>query len=370
MDQFESYYSSATAFASSKRAHLVLLNFESPNWFNRLSPVQRDIKLWENWERVSRYCSLILSISEEGQKYALEYYTRVPPTARFNFSYPSINTFVADKILAKKIKKQKRIIIFSRFYLAAHKGCYNIPDIMCPAMRGYTFVIIIGTGAIPDDIYGEILEKAAQWGVKIETKSKLSDYEKFMEIRKAALLLFPSFFEGYGYPPVEALYVNTPCIAFELPVLRETCRDNLIYVPRGDWSAFKEKIADVLMVKEPKTIPTHEKIRKVAKFEEYAQKMDHIVTNIASRELPGELLKFKGTRRIKPRRQPRQTGTRVDGLLKPVSRLMKKHLAHHTFEGLKIIYKNYKTKKKSALKTTVAIISLFAGKRKKYPGNE
>jgi hypothetical protein len=144
-------------------------------------------------------------------------------------------------------------------------------------------------------------------------------------------------------------------------------------VPRGDWSAFKKKIAQVL--KKQKPIHTHEKIRKVAKFEEYAKRMDHIVTITASREIPEELLKFKWTRRFKPGRQLRQPVNnkheiKADRFLKPVSRFMKNHLSYHKYERLKDIYKEYKSKKKSALKTMAAFISLFTGKKKKYPGSE
>ena len=367
MDQFKDYYINAIAFAQAKKAHLVLLNFESPNWFNQYSPIQRDAKLWENWDLVSRYCSLILSNSAEGRQYAKRYYTQVPKTARFDYSHPSINTFAADKVLAKKIKKQKRIAIMARFTLAAHKGCFNIPDILSEDMRGYTFVIMVGTGAIPNDIYREILEKADRFGIKIEVKSRLSDYEKCVEIRKAALMLFPSFFEGYGYPPLEALYLDTPCIAFELPVLVETCGDNLIYVPRGDWSAFKEKIARVL--KERKTLHTREKITKTAKFEEYAVRMDRIVSTLAGSEIPAALTAFEwggSFRTTRPSHPPvnNRHELKAGKFLKPVSRFMKNHISYYKYERLKSIYKQFKTKEKSALKTLAALIRLFTGRKR------
>lgn len=366
LDKSKNFYLNAIAYARKNRSHLVLLNFESPNWFNELSPVQRDYKLWESWALASKYCSLILSNAGEGRKYAEEYYREVPAGARFDHAYPSINTFVADKGLSKEINKEKRIIIFARFSLSAHKGSFNIPDIMCEAMRGYTFVIMVGLGTIPNDIDKEIHDKAKQLGIQIEYKFKLSDYEKFMEIRKARLLLFPSFFEGYGYPPIEALYLNAPCIAFDLPVLRETCKDNLIFVPRGDWSAFKAEINQVL--KYNKTIETNKEIRKVAKFEEYAKKLNTIVTTLVERNLPKELPGFEYKKNFEQKDWLKKIDDKKEmesgDFIKVAARFLRNHFPYQRYEQMKNIYINYKIIKSSARRTILKFISVFTRKRK------
>lgn len=41
----------------------------------------------------------------------------------------------------------------------------------------------------------------------------------------AAALVFPSVYEGFGIPPLEAMAVGCPVIAADIPVLRETCGD-------------------------------------------------------------------------------------------------------------------------------------------------
>lgn len=52
----------------------------------------------------------------------------------------------------------------------------------------------------------------------------------------AKFLLFPSLFEGFGLPLVEALEKNIPCIASDLPVFREVAGDAV--------SAYVERILD------------------------------------------------------------------------------------------------------------------------------
>lgn len=46
----------------------------------------------------------------------------------------------------------------------------------------------------------------------------------------AAATCFPSFAEGFGYPPMEALVAGTPSVVSDLPALRETMGQAAIYV--------------------------------------------------------------------------------------------------------------------------------------------
>jgi glycosyltransferase involved in cell wall biosynthesis len=54
--------------------------------------------------------------------------------------------------------------------------------------------------------------------------------ELMLLMKKARLCFFPSLAEGFGYPPIEALYAGTPSVVSDLPALRETMGDAAIYV--------------------------------------------------------------------------------------------------------------------------------------------
>ncbi|OVE74298.1 hypothetical protein BVX94_00745, partial [bacterium B17] len=286
INQNEIFYMKAVNFAKVNSAHLILMNFESPNWFNEYSPSKRDENEWNHWMLTSRHCSAILSNASEGTKYAKQFYTETPSDCFFEDINPAINQMVADTILEKKYKKQKRILMFTRFAMAEHKGASNICDIISDAMNGYTLVFMIGLGSVPNDIKEEITNKAALHNVTIHFRHTLSDRQKFKELAISELILFPSFFEGYGYPPVEAVYCGTPCIAFDLPVLRETCEDNLHYVPIGDWAAFRDKIKYVLNSSASTKCPEH--LLNIASFKNYSQKLNNLIAKIDSMDLPYE----------------------------------------------------------------------------------
>lgn len=58
---------------------------------------------------------------------------------------------------------------------------------------------------------------------------RLTDEEIQALYRKAAALVFPSIYEGFGIPPLEAMALGCPVIAGDIPVVREVCRDAVVY---------------------------------------------------------------------------------------------------------------------------------------------
>jgi glycosyltransferase involved in cell wall biosynthesis len=58
----------------------------------------------------------------------------------------------------------------------------------------------------------------------------------------ARLLAFPSFYEGFGMPPLEALAAGTAVVASDLPVLREVLGDQATFAPAGDADAWAEAL--------------------------------------------------------------------------------------------------------------------------------
>ncbi|PAB59145.1 glycosyltransferase [Anaeromicrobium sediminis] len=281
-DMHNNFYMESVSFAKRHKASLVLNNFQTLNWVNTFSPQKQDEKLWSYWNTVSKDSSLILSLAHEGTKYAKRFYRNCSSKTLFKYCYPSINSVVADSV--SDFPKEKRIVFINPHNNSNHKAGFNISDIFSASMKGYTLVIIAGIGKLPNKLIEKIKQKAKKYGVFLEIKYRISDYEKFIELKKASLLLFPSFFKGYSYPPIEALYCNTPCIAFDLPVLRETCGDSIIYVPVGDWNTLKCRLNDEL----GKFSIGHRyenlcsQVLQIAKLEMYAKRLDKIVDELCS----------------------------------------------------------------------------------------
>lgn len=89
-----------------------------------------------------------------------------------------------------------------------------------------------------------------------QSKEVLSDDIKYMghvsdsELRElyenAVCLVYPSFYEGFGLPPIEAMYCGCPVIASNTGSLPEICGDAAIYCDPYNINDIAEKIMRVI----------------------------------------------------------------------------------------------------------------------------
>jgi len=80
----------------------------------------------------------------------------------------------------------------------------------------------------------------------------ISDDEKWKLLTESALLVQPSLYEGFGYPPLEAMLCDTNALISNIPVLEEIYADYpVIFFKSGDSSDLKEKIMELLFNKKP-----------------------------------------------------------------------------------------------------------------------
>jgi glycosyltransferase involved in cell wall biosynthesis len=63
---------------------------------------------------------------------------------------------------------------------------------------------------------------------------------------KASLFVFPSFFEGFGIPPIEAMACGCPCVVSNVASLPEVCGDAAYYVNPYDVEDIARGIETVL----------------------------------------------------------------------------------------------------------------------------
>ena len=75
----------------------------------------------------------------------------------------------------------------------------------------------------------------------------VSDLELGNLYRGCSMFLFPSLFEGFGMPPVEAMGFGKPTLVSDIPVLKEVTMGSAIYVQNPDsFDAWKIAIKDNL----------------------------------------------------------------------------------------------------------------------------
>src|SRR5207248_1446170 len=74
----------------------------------------------------------------------------------------------------------------------------------------------------------------------------VTDDELLALYRRAALLVLPSLYEGFGFPLIEAMACGTPCIASDDPALVEVSGGAALHFPRGDAGALRVLLRRVL----------------------------------------------------------------------------------------------------------------------------
>lgn len=106
--------------------------------------------------------------------------------------------------------------------IADAKGA-PVPELHIVGQRGW----------LNTDVFARLDAWKPRGGAVVE-HGGLSDAARSALVSRASALLFPSFHEGYGLPPLEALALGTPVICSDLPVCRELMGDIAVYADTGD----------------------------------------------------------------------------------------------------------------------------------------
>jgi glycosyltransferase involved in cell wall biosynthesis len=88
-------------------------------------------------------------------------------------------------------------------------------------------IVVGGRKVYLDGIRREIREDGVEG---VEFKNYMSDKELRLLYARAVCLVFPSFYEGFGLPPLEAMACECPVIASHASSLPEVCSDAALYV--------------------------------------------------------------------------------------------------------------------------------------------
>jgi glycosyltransferase involved in cell wall biosynthesis len=63
----------------------------------------------------------------------------------------------------------------------------------------------------------------------IQSLGYVTDAELKCLYKNAACFIFPSFYEGFGIPPLEAMACGCPILAANIPAVKEVCGENALY---------------------------------------------------------------------------------------------------------------------------------------------
>jgi glycosyltransferase involved in cell wall biosynthesis len=110
-----------------------------------------------------------------------------------------------------------------------------------PAGEGVPPLVLVGPPG-----WGEAVDTAGLPAEAVRSVGYLQQQDLVRVVTGAAVLVFPSWYEGFGLPALEALACGTPVVAADLPALREVLGDQAELVAPGDATALAGALTRVL----------------------------------------------------------------------------------------------------------------------------
>jgi glycosyltransferase involved in cell wall biosynthesis len=226
----------------SKRLSIPLVTFayESPLWVKerlknnmtlktKLKFFVRNIVDWGPMKKALLNSDKIIAISELA-KHDFERWLNSPIDG---VVHPGVDSDFIDSIPNQN--EEYQIIYVGRLF--TNKNVDEIIKALSKISTPPKFVIIGHGPERPK------LEKLAiELNVNCEFNGIVSDYDKWVEIKKSVFMVVATSFEGSADVPSEALYCEKPCLATDIPIMRADYGDTIQYFKEHDIDDLAEKI--------------------------------------------------------------------------------------------------------------------------------
>jgi glycosyltransferase involved in cell wall biosynthesis len=92
----------------------------------------------------------------------------------------------------------------------------------------------------------------------------------------ARVFVFPTFIEGFGLPPLEAMAFGVPVVCSDIPVIREVCGDAVRYAdPWAPWT-FRDMIREILTEEVPLDVYRQKGVERARRFSRSASVVSYL----------------------------------------------------------------------------------------------
>lgn len=92
----------------------------------------------------------------------------------------------------------------------------------------------------------QVAGRAVSLGSRVEFTGQVTDIQLKSYYEQADALVFPSLYEGFGLPPLEAMGSDCPCVVSDIPALREVCGNAALYCDPNNPADIADKIVEII----------------------------------------------------------------------------------------------------------------------------
>lgn len=227
--------------------------------------------------------NLIVTVSNFSKKELIE-------KNKTNFQKIRVVHNGVNRIENPKIKQTNNDLLSKSYLLYVgnvkpHKNLSNLLDAFEIIQEKENIdLIIVGKkdGFITPD--KKVLKKAESLGSKVIFTGFISDELLAEYYKNAIALVFPSLYEGFGLPPLEAMVMKCPVISSNKASLPEVCQDSALYFNPESVTDIAEKIQTLLKDQKLQVEFKNKGVRHVQSFswkkaaEETLTVMDEVIS--------------------------------------------------------------------------------------------
>ena len=156
---------------------------------------------------------------------------------KYYVNYSGISKSIIEfKNNEHRVEKKNSIVFIGN--IKRHKGIKTLLSAFSEIDNGLTLKII---GEREGFITGLDIDEKEY--ANVEFTGKLTNEELYSELESAKFLIQPSVYEGFGLPPLEALYLGTKPIISDIDVFKEVYSDlPVAFFKVGDAEDLRDKI--------------------------------------------------------------------------------------------------------------------------------
>ena len=106
---------------------------------------------------------------------------------------------------------------------------------------------LVVVGASENGLHGAALRIPPELRDRIHFLGRVAGFSRLRRLYETSVaLVFPSFCEGFGIPPLEAMQLGCPVVVSDIPALREVCADAALYFNPRQPQEIAEKICTLM----------------------------------------------------------------------------------------------------------------------------
>lgn len=196
----------------------------------------------------------IITISESAREEIIDFY-KLPPS-KVKLAYPATDPKYFYRRTDSEIEDAKHKYGISGKYILAlsnlepRKNLTALVKAYCELPKHitdeYALLLVGVSGWKTEALFNDIVQKANQGFNIIRPSKYVKDQDKPAIISGASLLVYPSHYEGFGMPPVEALACGVPVIAANNSSLPEAVGDAGKLIDVDEEGRLNEAIMQIL----------------------------------------------------------------------------------------------------------------------------